>query len=144
MANPAYVLGHSEQELERSKAQERLIGPFTRHLFQKAGIRPGMRLLEIGSGAGDVAVLAADLVGVSGSVMGVDVSATAIAHAQERVKALGLSHVSFELGDPGDIDFEQPFDAIVGRYVLLFQADGAPMIRKLVKHLRPGGVNFLS
>ena len=67
-----YVLGHSDRELERLSTQARLIEPITREFFIEAGIAPGMRILDVGSGSGDVTLLAADLVGDKGSVVGVD------------------------------------------------------------------------
>ena len=140
MPEPAYVLGHSKRELERLSAQERLIGPFSRQLLKLAGVLPGMRVLEIGTGAGDVAILAADLVGPTGRVIGVDIASLAIEQARTRIAILGLNQVSFQLGDPTVLTFDQSFNAIVGRYVLLFQADAATMLRKLDRHLRPGGV----
>jgi SAM-dependent methyltransferase len=48
--------------------------------------------------------------------------------------------VSFVEGDPAELKFERPFDAVVGRYVLMFQPDPAAMLRRLATHLRPGGV----
>jgi SAM-dependent methyltransferase len=99
-----------------------------------------MRVLDVGSGAGDVAFLAADLVGDVGEVIGADQAATAVATATQRAKSKGLRNVSFRLGDPSELKFDRPFDAVVGRYVLLFQADAAAMVRELVKHLFPGGV----
>ena len=63
-----YVLGHSDQEIDRLSAQARLIAPFTRQLFRDAGIVPGMRVLDVGSGAGDVAFLVAELIGKTGEV----------------------------------------------------------------------------
>src|SRR5215471_10069839 len=81
MTNPAYVLGHSTFELERLARQERLIGPSTREYFQAAGIGPGMRVLDVGSGTGVVAFLAAELVGPSGEVVGTDLAPTAVATA---------------------------------------------------------------
>jgi ubiquinone/menaquinone biosynthesis C-methylase UbiE len=140
MPNPDYVLGHAEREVERLKAQSLLISPFTRRLFQFAGFGPGVHVLDVGSGAGDVSILAADLVGPAGSVTGVDIAADAVALAQARTAALGLAHVSFRHGDPAEMTFDRPFDAVVGRYVLLFQADAGTMLRKLARHLRPGGV----
>ena len=140
MSNPDYLLGHADRELARLKAQELRIGPFTRQLFTLAGVGPGMHVMDVGSGAGDVAILAADLVGPAGSVTGVDIAATAVAQARSRIKALGLTQVLFRHGDPGELAYDRPFDAIVGRYVLLFQADAAEMLRKLAHHLRPGGV----
>jgi hypothetical protein len=58
-----YVLGHSKQELDRLRVQARLIDPITRLFFAEAGVAPGMRVLDVGSGAGDTAFLVAELVG---------------------------------------------------------------------------------
>jgi SAM-dependent methyltransferase len=134
------VLGHTPTELERLSAQARLIDPITRGFFVEAGIAPGMRVLDVGSGAGDVAFLAAELVGEGGQVIGVDRSTQALAAATERAAARALDNVSFRAGDPAELTFEQPFDAAVGRYVLQFQADPVPMVRAVAEHVRPGGV----
>jgi len=139
MGDLVYALGHSDRELERLAAQERLVGPATRQFFREAGIGAGMRVLDVGSGAGDVAFLAADLVGATGEVIGTDRGAAAVAAATKRAESRGLRNVSFLEGDPTTMAFDRPFDAVVGRYVLLFQADVAASVRKLVEHLRPGG-----
>ena len=73
-----YVLGHSDGELERLVAQARLIDPITKRFFADAGITAGMRVLDVGSGAGDVAFLAAGLVGETGEVVGNDRAAAAV------------------------------------------------------------------
>jgi SAM-dependent methyltransferase len=138
--NPDYVLGHSERELSRLKAQARFLEPVTRQFFHEAGIDQGMRVLDIGSGAGDVAFLAAELVGASGEVTGTDVAAAAVAAATRSAKARGLASVSFREGTASELEFDRPFDAIVGRYVLLFQADPAAFVRKVARHVRPGGL----
>lgn len=136
----AYALGHSAQELDRLAVQARLIDPITRGFLHGAGIVSGMRVLDAGSGAGDVAFLVADLVGDTGEVVGVDRAAAALAVARGRADTLSLRNVSFREGDPAEMTFEQPFDAVVGRYVLMFQRDPTSMLRKLVAHVRPGGV----
>jgi ubiquinone/menaquinone biosynthesis C-methylase UbiE len=138
--NPAYVLGHSAFELERLARQERVVGSMTREYFVAAGITSGMRVLDVGSGSGAVAFLAADLVGPTGQVIGTDLAPSAIAAASQAAAARGLSHVSFREGDPAEMVFDQSFDAIVGRYVLMFQADASRLLRRLARHLRPGGV----
>jgi ubiquinone/menaquinone biosynthesis C-methylase UbiE len=141
MDNPPYALGHSDGELERLRVQSRFVEPITRQFFQEAGISAGMRVLDVGSGAGDVAFLTADLVGETGEVIGTDKAAAGLTTARQRAAAKGLHTVSFRVGDPTEIAFDRPFDAVVGRYVLLFQADPAGMLRALMKqHLRPGGL----
>ena len=139
MDNPVYPLGHSQLELERLKTQARYMEPVTRQFFCEAGVEVG-RVLDVGSGAGDVAFLAADLVGDVGEVIGADQATTAVATATQRAKSKGLRNVSFRLGDPSELEFDRPFDAVVGRYVLLFQTDAAAMVLKLAKRLSPGGV----
>ena len=133
-----YVLGHSARELKRLAVQARLVDPITRRFLCAAGITSGMRVLDVGSGAGDVAFLTADLVGETGEVIGVDRSAAALAIARER--ASSFHNVSFREGDPANMSFEKPFDAVVGRYVLMFQRDPATMLRRVAAHVRPGGV----
>jgi ubiquinone/menaquinone biosynthesis C-methylase UbiE len=135
-----YELGHSEREFARLDHQAQIIGPFTRQIFCEAGIGRGMRVLDVGSGNGQVAVVVADLVGPAGEVVGTDRAAAAVSAARARAQTGGLHWVSFREGDPTTMAFERPFDAIVGRYVLMFQADPAAMLRGLARHLRPGGV----
>src|SRR5215831_7157277 len=79
-----YALGHSSRELDRLSFQGTVFAPFTRQLFTEAGIKPGMRVLDVGSGGGDVSFLAAELVGKSGHVLGVDRSETAVERARSR------------------------------------------------------------
>jgi SAM-dependent methyltransferase len=135
-----YLLGHSDRELERLGVQARLIGPITRQIFLDAGIVAGMRVLDVGSGVGDVAFLAADLVGEDGEVLGIDRAPAALAVARERAEARSLRNVSFLEGDPAQMNFDQPFDALVGRYVLMFQPDPTAMLQRLATHVAPGGV----
>ena len=135
-----YVLGHTAHELERLQAQARLIDPHTRQFFVDAGIEPGMRVLDVGTGAGDVALLLASMVGPSGEVVGVDRSATAIAVAGERARLDSIANVSFRVVDPFAASFEQPFDAVAGRYVLQFQPEPVAALRAVAAHARPGGL----
>lgn len=135
-----YVLGHSNRELERLTEQARLIEPFTRRFFLAAGIGSGMRVLDVGCGAGDVAFLAAELIGDAGEVVGVDRSGAALEVARERAAKLALQNISFVEGDPVGLSFDSPFDVAVGRYVLQFQSDPAAMLRGVAAHVRTGGL----
>jgi ubiquinone/menaquinone biosynthesis C-methylase UbiE len=135
-----YVLGHSARELDRLSFQGTVLAPFTRHLFTQAGIVPGMRVLDVGSGSGDVSFLAAELVGDSGYVLGVDRSAAAVERANARAIRRNHPNVAFAVGDPAAMQFDQPFDAIVGRFVLMYQDDPAESLSKMTQHLCAGGL----
>ncbi len=100
-----YVLRRAGGEEERRlEAQARVIDPLTERLFRAAGLVPGMRVLELGSGAGDVSMLAARLVGREGAVVGVEFSAEAIATARRRVHEAGFRNVSLLEGDIRELD----------------------------------------
>ena len=93
--NPAYLLGDDTGELQRLEEQARMLAPATRAILEMAGIRPGMRVVDLGTGAGDVALELAAMVGPSGSVIGIDQSAEALACARRRTAARGFGNVSF-------------------------------------------------
>ena len=135
-----YELGHSDRELKRLRLQAKLVDPFTREFFRDAGLVAGMRVLEIGSGAGDTTLVVAKLIGDEGEIVGIDKSPLAVAAAQERIDALGMRNVSFRRADPETYDSDRKFDAVVGRYVLMFNADPVRILRALKRYLRPGGV----
>ena len=135
-----YALGRSPQEYARLARQAEILKPMTRRVFAEAGIQPGMRVLDLGSGAGDICMLLDEMVGPSGSVIGLDVDDDALAHARERATAAGISNVTFIHSDFADYVPDAPVDAIVGRLVLMYQADPAAALAKLTKYLRPGGV----
>jgi ubiquinone/menaquinone biosynthesis C-methylase UbiE len=135
-----YLMGRNEVETRRLMAQHRLYGPFTRRLLDDAGIREGMKVLDVGSGAGDVALLAAELVGPTGSVVGVDQDTEVLETASARAEASGLTNISFHAGDLHDGVPDGNFDAVVGRLVLLYVPDPAETLRNLLKRLKPGGI----
>jgi 2-polyprenyl-3-methyl-5-hydroxy-6-metoxy-1,4-benzoquinol methylase len=135
-----YALGHSKQELQRLSRQGQAFGPFTRQLFEEAGIGQGMRVLDVGCGSGDVAFLAASLVGLSGEVVGADRERTAVDWSNARARSQGLTNVKFVEGDPAEMEFDQQFDAIVGRLVLMYYPDPVDTLRKLIRHVRPEGL----
>jgi 2-polyprenyl-3-methyl-5-hydroxy-6-metoxy-1,4-benzoquinol methylase len=135
-----YVLGHSAEELNRLIDQARLFGELTEDVFVRAGIGPGMRVLDVGCGAGDVSFLLARMVGPSGAVVGVDRSEDAVAMANARAQAMGLSQVSFSQGDIEDISLDQPVDAAVGRFVLMYSPEPSVSLRRIAANVRAGGI----
>lgn len=114
---------------------------FTHRLLVDAGVGAGMRVLDVGCGSGDVALLAGGLVGGRGAVVGVDREEGPLAAGRSRARERGLPNVAFARGDiealPADLGV---FDAVVGRRVLMYQPDVVRAVRKLAGSLRPGGL----
>jgi len=139
-ADATYVLGRTAEETHRLQHQAQLYGLSTRRLFVEAGITNGMKVLDVGSGAGDVALLVADLVGRQGSVVGVDTNAAILDTARARAQAAGLINVLFVEGDMRTVALDHDFDAVVGRLILLYLGNPAEALRVAAGHLRPGGI----
>lgn len=135
-----YVLGSEPAELVRLDRQATWLEPATRLLLGQAGIARRMRVLDLGTGLGHVARIVGDLVGPTGTVVGVDRSGPAIAAARRRTEASGASRVSFIEGDVGVWRSPEPFDAIVGRLVLFHLADPVLAVRQQLENLRPEGL----
>lgn len=140
MPGETYPFQSSSDERLRLIAQGELVAPLTRRLFERAGIASGMRVLDIGSGSGDVAFLAAEFVGPEGSVIGADRDPAQVAFAGQRARAKGLVNVRFVAEDFREIELGSPVDAIVGRLVLMYAADPLDALRRALRNLRVGGV----
>lgn len=135
-----YVLGSDEQERERLAHQARLLDRITERFLLESGLEPGMRVLDLGSGAGDVAVTAARIVGSRGEVVGVDRDPVMLEAARERVEREGLP-VRLVDGDVMHLDLDEPpFDAAIGRLILMHLPDAVTALKAAVAHVRPGGV----
>ena len=134
-------LGHPEGELYRPGVLSNAFDTFTHQVFEEAGLHEGMDVLEIGSVNGDVALLAAQFVGASGSVLGIEPSREAVDFATARAADKGVHNVRFvEANIEGDLPFEQKFDALVGRVVLMFLPSPAATLGRLAWNVKPGGV----
>jgi ubiquinone/menaquinone biosynthesis C-methylase UbiE len=140
MEDTDYAFGRSRAEYDRLIEQAELIGPLTERMLLAAGVIPGMRVLDVGCGVGDVSFLVASLVGPEGSVVGVDLDAEALKLAEERRKAKRINNIEFHQSDARSVDSGGLFDAAVGRFVLLFMSDPAEGLRQIAQRVRPGGL----
>lgn len=136
----AYSLGHSDAELQRLIWQADVLRPYTERLLRMAGLRAGMRVLDVGCGAGDVTMLAARLVGPAGSVTGVDRSDQPLALAEQRAESAGLPWIEYHQAAVEDFTAADGFDAVIGRYVVIHQADPVGFLRAAGRQVKPGGV----
>jgi SAM-dependent methyltransferase len=99
-----------------------------------------MRVLDVGSGSGDVAFIAATLVGPTGEVIGVDREQPHVEFANGRAAAAGRSNVRFFATDFLSLELDKLVDAIVGRLVLSHTRDPVVAVQRVCRNLRSGGV----
>jgi SAM-dependent methyltransferase len=135
-----YILGHSPLEIRRLTEQAAFIQKTTERLLRWAGIEPGMRVLDVGCGAGDVSLLVGELTGGSGCVVGIDRSAEVLALARERAKKPEYQQVTFTQASLDTFSSTEPFDLVIARDVLIHQLDPVAFLRTAVRFIRPGGV----
>ncbi len=139
-ATQVYVFGHSVGETQSIQQLAQILAPVTRQFLEQAGLCAGMKVLEVGSGAGDVSLLAAELVGLSGMVIGVENKWAILEIARARAQIARLIQVSFVESDLTALVLDDTFDAVVGRYILQHLRDPVLALCQLVRHLRPGGI----
>jgi SAM-dependent methyltransferase len=135
-----YVLGHRAEELARLDGQGKMLEPVTRLALQLAGIGPGMRVVDLGTGTGEVALLVAELVGSEGSVLAVDRAPDGLAYAATKFADRGVTNIELVEADVASYAPDQPVDAVLGRLVLSYLPDPVGTIRRLLGALSPGGV----
>lgn len=149
LAEPSYVMGHNPDEIDRLVEQSGQFRTQSELLLRAAGLAPGMRVLDIGCGPGDLSILAAQLVGAKegrGEVIGIDNAPDAIEIARSRALREGLSNVSFELCDVTQLDRAPAclstgaFDAVIGRYVLMHLPDPSGCLRSLVRYAKQDAI----
>lgn len=111
--------------------------PVTDALLEAAAFQEGERVLDIGCGCGDTSLRAAERVGASGSVTGLDISTPMLARATAR--GAGRANVSWRLDDAARARFEAPFDVAISRFGVMFFTDPTAAFHNVAASLRPGG-----
>jgi SAM-dependent methyltransferase len=98
-----------------------------------------MRVLDLGCGAGDVSMLAAELVGPTGFVVGIDRSQEVLNLARKRAQGADLPKISFVRASVEEFTVDEPFDLVIGRYILVHQPEPVALLHKAARLVRPGG-----
>lgn len=108
-------------------------------LVGDARVCQGQRILDLGSGTGYPALLAAQVAGPQGSVTGLDLAEQMLEAAKRKVKRLGLTNVTFQTGDVTQLPFERnSFDAVTSRFCLMFLPEIPKAVAEIMRVLKPG------
>ncbi len=108
--------------------------------FSLGRLGPGEHVLDLGSGAGTDSLVAAQMVGPQGSVVGIDMTPEMVAKARSSAAALGLGNVEFVEGEAERLPFEDArFDVVISNGVIDLVPDKDLVFAELHRVLRPGG-----
>jgi SAM-dependent methyltransferase len=135
-----YVLATGPAAAPRLRILHNLYGPGTRRVLLEAGLRPGMRALDLGCGVGMVTALLADLVGPAGHAVGVDTSAAQLAQARALLCPHG-TNTSFVQASATDTGLPRAsFDLVYCRFLLIHLPNPEQALREMRALLKPGGL----
>jgi len=136
-----YIIGASQQEILRLGQQHAIWRERALAAWRRAGLKPGMTVLDIGSGPGHASFDLAQLVGPRGRVIAVDQSALFLEAVEAGAKTRGLTNITTVKSDLGQLELEpQSVDFIWSRWVMSFLPNPQDLLLRLSKGLRPGGV----
>lgn len=113
---------------------------FNRMLIEHAGIAPGERILDLGSGTGDPAISIGLALDGRGGMVACDLASAMLEKARDRALNVGLGVIAFTAADMSALPFaDGSFDAVTCRFGLMFPADRVAAAREAHRVLRPGG-----
>ncbi len=139
MDDQHYLIRGGIEGRERLRVLSRVMRPTTLPLLERAGVTAGMRCLDVGCGSGDVSFDLASIVGLTGSVVGVDIDATKIELARGDAEQAEVGNVEFRVANLADGLGEAEYDVVYSRFVLTHLADPEAGLATMVRALRPGG-----
>jgi len=133
-------MGHTDNERRRLALQGSIINPLTEAFLRRAGISAGMHVLELGCGIGEVSLIVARLVGPHGHVHCIDIDGDSLEIARGRIGSAAHNHVTFEQIEVMQHTPAGPYDAVVGRHILLHTPDALAALQKAVSMVHAGGL----
>ena len=113
---------------------------FGRRTVERLALRPGARVLDLCCGSGASALPAAEAVGPTGEVLGVDLTEALLAQARRKASAQGLRNIRFECSAVESLEFPAgSFDAVLSVFGLFFVGDMSALLARAWRWLAPGG-----
>lgn len=135
---PGYVLGNLAKEIKRLEIQAGLFGPLSREALLKAGIKKGMRCIDIGCGSGSVTRMMSDIVGRTGRVVGVDIDEKYLEYCRSVITQSNVEFVRDNISDSG-LDSIGSFDIVFSRFLFVHLRDKSSAVSSMKRLLRRGG-----
>jgi SAM-dependent methyltransferase len=136
-----YSLATGEAAVRRLTALHRVYFPAGRRVLLQAGLKPGMKVADLGCGVGVTTRSLAEMVGSAGSVTGVDMSAAQLEQGRSLCKSAGITNANFVQASAISTGLPRAsFDLVYCRFLLLHLVDPAAGLREMYDLLKPGGI----
>jgi SAM-dependent methyltransferase len=140
-AEGEYSLATGEAAVRRLTALHRVYSPTGRRVLLRAGLRPGMAAVDLGCGVGATTRMLAEMVGPTGHVTGIDVSAAQLEQGRRLCASAGIANVTFHEASATATGLPRhSFDLVYCRFLLLHLVDPEACLREMLEILKPGGV----
>ena len=136
-----YLLAQGAADVDRLALLNQVYGPPSEALLIEGGLKPGLRVAEIGCGSGNMTCWMAQRVGLNGHVTGVDASEESLEQARKQAKVRQLGNVEFVWGDVNQLSLPPAsFDLLYCRFVLMHQRQPEKGLSQMAAAVRPGGM----
>jgi SAM-dependent methyltransferase len=135
----SYVLGNLEDEITRLEMQASVFAPLSVQALRLAGIRQGMRCLDVGCGSGSMTRAMAEIVGDKGQVVGVDVDDKYLDYCRSVTSSSNVEYVNDDISNTKLLD-EPPYDIVFSRFLFIHLRDKALALKTMAMMLKKGGV----
>ena len=142
MAMDSYVLDPSDAETGRLVRAADLLATIAASAFHQAGLAPGKKVIDVGCGPIGALGMLREVVGDSGTVVGLDISSEALSAARTALEQRGITDVRLVAADINEVDSAQvggnDFDLAYCRLVLMHQRDPAATLSRIASLLHQG------
>lgn len=136
-----YILKVGEEGAERLDLINQVFSPYSQYFLTDIGLKPGMKVIELGCGTGIMTSWIAKHVGNNGHVIAVDASSEQLRYAEMNAKKQGLSNIEFVNINAEEINFEkESFDFAYSKLLLMHLQNPALILNKLYQILKPKGI----
>ncbi len=137
-----YIFGYTDKELLRLELQAELFEKESKRTLELAGIKKGMKCIDIGCGIGYTSIILAELVGSDGDVTAIDISPEPLAIAKRNAERRGIKNIEFVLNDINDPTYleDNTYDLVYSRFLFTHLEDPVRALNNMVRITKPHGV----
>ena len=139
-AKEKYVFTVGEESVKRLEILDSVRGLKSRELLSTAGLKTGMRVIEVGCGTGSMTLWIAQQIGPKGEILATDIDEEQLEITKQRAEKLNIKNIKFLQWDVLQNLHLSEFDLVYSRFVLVHTTNGSKAIQNMLNLLKDGGV----